>query len=253
MRHVHSTVSWSVASIAGALALTVAGCGSAEAPSAQANPAQAGAAATKPSASASVTKASSVSVMPPAPTMDSEFVAAETPIVDRTPSSRPQVVLHTSRGPVTIELFRDEAPQTVKNFLETYVENGLYSHTVFHHVDAGFIAIAGGYDAELRPVYSGDPIPNESSPDRKNAKGTVAMIRLPDDANSATSQFFFNLNDNPDFDASQAGEGYCVFGRVVRGLDALEAIAASPTTATGEFEKIPSDLAQIESVGVLRY
>jgi cyclophilin family peptidyl-prolyl cis-trans isomerase len=185
--------------------------------------------------------------------MDSEFVAAEAPVVDRTPSARPHVVLHTTRGPVTIELFRDEAPQTVKNFLETYVENGLYSHTVFHHVDAGFIAIAGGYDAELRPVYCGEPIANESSPDRKNVKGTVAMIRLPDDANSATSQFFFNLNDNPDFDASQAGEGYCVFGRVVKGLDTLDAIAASPTTSTGEFAKIPSDLAQIEAVGVLRY
>jgi cyclophilin family peptidyl-prolyl cis-trans isomerase len=253
MRRIHSTVSWSVSSIAGALALTVAGCGSAEAPSAQANAAAADTATAKAAAPTKAGKTSAAGVTPPAPAMDTPFVAAEAPVVDRTPSARPQVVLHTSRGPVTIELYRDEAPQTVKNFLETYVENGLYSHTVFHHVDAGFIAIAGGYDAELRPVYSGDPIPNESSPDRKNLKGTVAMIRLPEDANSATSQFFFNLNDNPDFDAVQAGEGYCVFGRVVNGLDTLDAIAASPTTASGEFEKIPSDLAQIETVGVLRY
>lgn len=253
MRQIHSTVSWSVASVAGALALTAAGCGSAEAPSAQANAVPTNSATAKTSAPKDPGKASTSGVLPAAPAMDSQFVAAQTPIVDRTPSARPQVVLHTSRGPVTIELFRDEAPQTVKNFLETYVENGLYSHTVFHHVDAGFIAIAGGYDAELRPVYAGDPIPNESSPDRKNVKGTVAMIRLPDDANSATSQFFFNLCDNPDFDADQAGEGYCVFGQVVKGLDTLDAIAASPTTATGEFAKIPSDLAQIETVGVLRY
>jgi cyclophilin family peptidyl-prolyl cis-trans isomerase len=253
MRHIHSTVSWSVSSIAGALALTVAGCGSSEVPTAQGTSAPANAAANDSAAATTVAKASTARGLPPAPPVDSEFVAAETPVVDRTPSARPQIVLHTSRGPVTIELFRNEAPQTVKNFLETYVENGLYSHTVFHHVDAGFIAIAGGYDSELRPVYAGDPIPNESSPDRKNVKGTVAMIRLPDDVNSATSQFFFNLNDNPDFDASQAGEGYCVFGRVVNGLDILDAIAASPTTSTGEFEKIPSDLAQIEAVGVLRY
>jgi peptidyl-prolyl cis-trans isomerase B (cyclophilin B) len=240
-------------SIAGALALAVAGCGSAEAPPAATTSGTTTSAATESSAATVAAKPAPASALPAAPDMDSQFVRAETPVVDRTPSARPQVVLHTSHGIVTVELFRDEAPETVRNFLETYVENGLYTHTVFHHVDAGFIAIAGGYDGDLRPVYSGDPIPNESSPDRKNVKGTVAMVRLPDNANSATSQFFFNLNDNPDFDAAKPGEGYCVFGRVTKGLEILDSIAAAPTTAMKEFPKIPSDLAEIETVGVLRY
>lgn len=249
MLQFRSSFSFGASFVAGAFALAVAGCGSAEAPSATATDAS----QEQPSSTTKVAQAAPSGVLPPAPPVDTEFVPAETRVVDRTPSARPQVVLHTSHGDVTIELFRQEAPQTVQNFLETYVENGLYTHTVFHHVDAGFIAIAGGYDEKLRPLYSGDPIPNESSPDRKNVKGTVAMIRLPDDANSATSQFFFNLNDNPDFDAAQAGEGYCVFGRVTKGLEILDAIAAAPTTSTGEFSKIPSDLAEIAAVDVLRY
>lgn len=248
MRYFRSSMSLGASWFAGALALAVAGCGSAEAP-----PTTTTSASATSSAPTTAAKAAPAKAVPPAPTIDSEFVQAEAPVIDRTPSARPQVVLHTSRGVVTIELFRDAAPQTVRNFLETYVENGLYTHTVFHHVDAGFIAIAGGYDGDLRPVYSGEPIPNESSPDRKNVKGTVAMVRLPDNANSATSQFFFNLNDNPDFDAAQAGEGYCVFGRVTKGMEILDAIAAAPTTAMQEFPKIPSDLAEIEAVGVLRY
>jgi peptidyl-prolyl cis-trans isomerase B (cyclophilin B) len=248
MRHFRSSTFLSASWFAGALALAVAGCGSAEAP-----PTATTSAVSSTSAPAAAAKPAPASALPAAPDMDSQFVRAEAPVVDRTPSARPQVVLHTSHGVVMIELFRDDAPQTVRNFLETYVENGLYTHTVFHHVDAGFIAIAGGYDGDLRPVYSGEPIPNESSPDRKNVKGTVAMVRLPDNADSATSQFFFNLNDNPDFDAAKPGEGYCVFGRVTKGLEILDAIAASPTTAMEEFPKIPSDLAEIETVGVLRY
>lgn len=248
MLRFRSSFSFGASWIAGAFALVVAGCGSAEAPSATATSSP-----VQPSSATKVVKAAPSSVLPPAPAVDSEFVPAETRVVDRTPSARPQVVLHTSHGDVTIELFRNEAPETVRNFLETYVENGLYTHSVFHHVDAGSIAIAGGYDEKLRPLYAGEPIPNESAPDRKNVKGTVAMIRLPDDANSATSQFFFNLNDNPDLDAAQAREGYCVFGRVTKGLEVLDAIAAQPTMATGEFAKIPSDLAEIAAVDVLRY
>lgn len=248
MRYLLSSISLSASWLAGALALASVGCGSAESPSPAAT------APSTPTTPQTASKAADPSdAALPALPMDSEFVQAETPVVDRTPSARPQVALHTSHGVVTIELFREEAPQTVRNFLETYVENGLYTHTVFHHVDAGFIAIAGGYDGDLRPVYAGEPIPNESSPRLKNVKGTVAMVRLPDNADSATSQFFFNLSDNPDFDAASNGEGYCVFGRVIEGIEVLDRIAAAPTTAMQEFPKIPSDLAKIETVGVLRY
>ena len=116
--------------------------------------------------------------------------------------------------------------------------------------------IGGGYTADMQPKPARTPIFNESRNGISNRRGTVAMIRDPESPHSATSQFFINLADNPDFDF-KPGEtddvlGYCVFGQVVVGLDVVERIAQMPTTSIGEFAKVPSPAVAIQSVERLR-
>ncbi len=158
--------------------------------------------------------------------------------------SDPVVVLHTSQGDVTVKLFAEKAPRTVENFLRGYAERGFYEQTIFHHVEAGQMLIAGGYTADLQRKPGRTPIYNESSNGLLNRRGTVAMIRDPEAPHSATSEFFVNLADNPDFDFKTTDEddlpGYCVFGEVVSGMEVVERIAQLPTTSLGEFAKVPS-------------
>jgi peptidyl-prolyl cis-trans isomerase A (cyclophilin A) len=158
--------------------------------------------------------------------------------------SDPVVVLHTSQGDVTVKLFAEKAPRTVENFLRGYAERGFYEQTIFHHVEPGQMLIAGGYTADLQRKPGRTPIYNESSNGLLNRRGTVAMIRDPEAPHSATSEFFVNLADNPDFDfkSTDADDlpGYCVFGEVVAGMDVIERIAQLPTTSLGEFAKVPS-------------
>jgi cyclophilin family peptidyl-prolyl cis-trans isomerase len=168
----------------------------------------------------------------------------------------PVVVLHTSAGDIKLQLYAEKAPQTVANFLRNYVERGFYEQTIFHHVEPGMMLIGGGFTADLQPKPTKAPIYNESRNGLQNKKGTIAMIHEPNAAHSATSQFFVNLQDNPDLDF-QAGEeadvfGYCVFGKVVEGLDVVERIAGQPTTAQGDFVSIPVETVMIERVEELR-
>lgn len=170
--------------------------------------------------------------------------------------ANPIVVLHTTAGDVKLELFADKSPQTVDNFLLNYATSGFYDQTVFHHVEAGMMLIGGGYTADMQAKPARTPIFNESRNGVSNRRGTVAMIRDPESPHSATSQFFINLADNLDFDF-KAGEaddvlGYCVFGQVVAGLDVIDHIAKMPTTAIGEFAKVPSPSVAIQSVERLR-
>ena len=156
----------------------------------------------------------------------------------------PMVVLHTSQGDVTLKLFPENAPRTVENFLRGYAERGFYEQTIFHHVEPGQMIIAGGYTADLQRKPTRAPIYNESRNGLLNRRGTVAMIRDPEAPHSATSEFFINLADNPDFDFKASDDddmpGYCVFGEVVSGMDVIDQIAQLPTASLGEFAKVPS-------------
>jgi len=134
------------------------------------------------------------------------------------------VVIDTSMGPITAELYDAEAPITVKNFL-AYVDAKFYDNTIFHRVIKGFMNQGGGMTVELKEKKTRDPIKNEAFNGKKNLKGTLAMARTSE-PDSATAQFFINAKDNPFLDrkGGAGGEGYCVFGKVIDGMDVVEAI-----------------------------
>lgn len=153
--------------------------------------------------------------------------AAEMPAVPAAEAGNPVVVLETSRGEIHIELYPDKAPITVANFLQ-YVKSGHYNGTIFHRVIPGFMIQGGGMTADMTPKATNAPIKNEASNGLKNERGTIAMARtnVPD---SATCQFFINVNNNVDLNYAGPGrEGYAVFGRVVRGMEVADAIVSVP-------------------------
>jgi cyclophilin family peptidyl-prolyl cis-trans isomerase len=153
----------------------------------------------------------------------------------------PAVVLDTTAGPIIIELDAARAPISTENFLK-YVDAGFYDGLIFHRVIPGFMIQGGGFDEQLREKSEGmrPPIRNESGRGLSNQRGTIAMART-NDPNSATSQFFINLVDNANLD--DYGGGYAVFGKVVAGLDAVDAIARVPTgrknSSMGPLENVP--------------
>jgi peptidyl-prolyl cis-trans isomerase B (cyclophilin B) len=167
-------------------------------------------------------------------------------------AGQPMVRLTTSAGPIDIELYADKAPETVANFL-AYVEGGHYDGLLFHRVIPGFVIQGGGLEAGMRPRPTRDPIPNEADNGLRNETGTLSMARTGD-PHSATSQFFINLSDNEFLDhraRSADGWGYAVFGRVVAGMEAVEAIAAAPTHNVGPHRDVPVEDALIVSAEVL--
>lgn len=162
------------------------------------------------------------------------------------------VLMKTSLGDIKIELFDDQAPITVKNFL-SYVNDRFYDGTVFHRVIPNFMIQGGGYDKDLQQKPTKPPIKNEASNGLKNVKGTVAMARTGV-VDSATSQFFINVVDNAFLDhknTSPQGFGYAVFGKVVEGMDVVLKIAQVPTQRVGMHEAVPKDPVVIESVRVV--
>lgn len=164
-------------------------------------------------------------------------------------SSNPSVVVKTSMGSFTIELYADKAPVTVENFLR-YVDDGFYSGTLFHRVIDGFMIQGGGLDREMKRKETRAGIVNEAGNKLKNVVGTVAMARTGD-PNSASSQFFVNVNDNAALDyrdTSREGIGYCVFGKVVQGMDVVEKIKAVPTGVKNGMRDVPTTPVVIESV-----
>ncbi len=150
---------------------------------------------------------------------------------------RPVVVLETSKGVIKMELFPDAAPKTVENFLR-YVDAGFYTDTVFHRVIPKFVVQGGGFTPELdfKPTFDATPI--ETKNGLTNDRGTVAMARM-DDKDSATSQFFFNLADNDKLNRSGFNFGYTVFGRVVEGMEVVDAIAQVQTSTRGPMQDVP--------------
>jgi cyclophilin family peptidyl-prolyl cis-trans isomerase len=164
----------------------------------------------------------------------------------------PVVVVETSAGPITIELFKDQAPVSVENFLQ-YARDGFYTNTIWHRVVPGYVIQGGGYTADLASKPTRPPIQNEATNGLTNRKGTVAMARTHA-ARSATSQFFINLLDNPGLDHQGLAPddfGYAVFGRVIDGWDAVNAIASTRTAMTKEgMENVPVTPIVIKSVSV---
>lgn len=159
------------------------------------------------------------------------------------------VLMKTSEGPIRIELWADKAPVTVANFLK-YVDGGFYDGTIFHRVIDGFMIQGGGFTPDMKQKQAQEPIKNEASADLKNASGTIAMARTSV-VDSATSQFFINVNDNEFLnhrDKSPSGFGYAVFGKVVEGMDVVERIKKVQTTSHGPFQDVPAKPVVIESV-----
>ena len=161
----------------------------------------------------------------------------------------PEVVIKTSAGDLRVRLNAEKAPVTVENFLESYVDRGFYSNTIFHHVDPGYL-VTGGYTADLEPKEVRAPIKSEASNGLKNVRGTVTMSRSPEYGDSATSQFFINVTaaSSLDYDESKENAGYCVFGEVIEGMDIVDRIANSEVHETGEFPQMPVTAIIITSI-----
>lgn len=164
----------------------------------------------------------------------------------------PRVELKTSMGTLVLELDQVKAPRTVANFLD-YVRNGFYDNFIFHRVVKGFVIQSGAYDKDLVEYETNGPIRNEAANGLKNLRGTVAMARYGD-PHSADSQFFINLSDNPKLDHKSRtldGYGYCVFGRVIRGMEVVDAIGNVETHALNGFEDVPVEPVFIERASIL--
>lgn len=142
-------------------------------------------------------------------------------------TENPRVLIKTTDGDITIELFADNSPITVENFLR-YAEDGHYDSTLFHRVISNFMIQGGGFDAELKEKETRDPIVNESKNKLHNTRGTVAMARTSA-PNSATAQFFINQRSNLRLDWSGGKDGYTVFGEVIDGMQVVDIISLADT------------------------
>lgn len=151
----------------------------------------------------------------------------------------PQVKVQTNMGDFVLELNPKAAPKTVENFL-TYVKSGFYKNTLFHRVIPNFMIQGGGFVSGMEEKDTRKAIALESRNGLSNLRGTIAMARTSD-PNSATSQFFINVRDNHFLDADQAqdGYGYAVFGRVISGMQTVDAIARGKTHSVGYYDDVP--------------
>ncbi|HDK37593.1 MAG TPA: peptidyl-prolyl cis-trans isomerase [Thiolapillus brandeum] len=162
-------------------------------------------------------------------------------------AEQPKVLMETSKGDIELTLDQDKAPISVANFLR-YADEGFYNGTVFHRVIDGFMIQGGGMGEDMQKKPTHEPIQNEAKNGLKNQRGTIAMARTRD-PHSATSQFFINHKDNANLDyPSFDGWGYAVFGKVTKGMDVVDAIAASPTTTMMGRRDVPVETILIISV-----
>lgn len=161
----------------------------------------------------------------------------------------PVVVMQTSMGIIEIELYPDKAPATVENFL-SYVGNGFYNGTIFHRVIGNFMIQGGGFTPGMNQKSTSFPITNEAANGLSNLRGTISMARTME-PHSATSQFFINVVDNRFLDyqsPSTEGFGYCVFGRVIKGMDVVDRIKSVQTGNRGFFQDVPVSDVVIQSI-----
>jgi peptidyl-prolyl cis-trans isomerase A (cyclophilin A) len=156
-------------------------------------------------------------------------------------------VIDTSLGAITIELDAAKAPITVKNF-EDYAKAKHYDGLIFHRVIPGFMIQGGGFTPDMEQKATKAPIKNEAKNRLKNLRGTLAMARTSD-PDSATSQFFINVNDNESLNHQDDGNfGYAVFGKVLSGMDVVDKIVSTPTETKGRYESVPVKPVVIKSV-----
>ena len=162
------------------------------------------------------------------------------------------ILLKTNLGDIKIELDYDKAPVTAKNF-EDYVQQGHYDGTIFHRVIKGFMIQGGGFTSDFEQKPTMDPIKNEANNGLENVRGSIAMARTSD-PHSATAQFFINTVDN-DFlnfrSKDTMGWGYCVFGKVVEGMDVVDKIEGTRTSNRGFFRDVPVEDIVIESAKIV--
>ena len=177
--------------------------------------------------------------------------AQSTPAGDtsETQGGNPVVIISTSKGDIKVELFKNEAPVTVENFL-SYVNDGFYDGTIFHRVIPNFMVQGGGFTPDFAQKPTKAPIKNEANNGLKNDRGTLAMARTQV-VDSATSQFFINIVNNDFLNNGARDFGYAVFGKVIDGMDVVDAIAAVPTSNKGMHGDVPTEDVVIESVKVV--
>jgi cyclophilin family peptidyl-prolyl cis-trans isomerase len=186
------------------------------------------------------------------------FLAVAAPAAQSAPKAQspaaanPRVLLETSKGNILIELNADKAPKTVKNFLD-YVNSGHYAGTIFHRVIPGFMIQGGGFTGDMKEKENRPPIQNEADNGLQNQRGTLAMARTPD-PNSASDQFFINVANNGFLNhrgKTAEGWGYAVFGKVVEGMDVVDAIVKVSTTTKGPYQNVPVEPVVIRKASVV--
>jgi len=178
------------------------------------------------------------------------LLQAATPAAPLQPApGNPVVVVETSMGSITIELFKDQAPVSTANFLQ-YVRDGFYPGTVWHRVVPGYVIQGGGFTADLSEKPTRPPIQNEATNGLTNRRGTVAMARTRS-LRSATSQFYINLSNNASLDHrgfSPEVFGYAVFGRVIEGMDVVDRIGAVKTGVKDGMDDVPLEPVIIKGI-----
>jgi cyclophilin family peptidyl-prolyl cis-trans isomerase len=167
-------------------------------------------------------------------------------------AGNPTAVIHTSKGDIELELFAEQAPRTVENFIG-YASSGFYDGTLFHRVISHFMIQGGGFTPDMEKKPTGEPIPNEADNGLSNKRGTIAMART-NDPHSATAQFFINVQDNMNLDhtgqGSSATWGYAVFGRVTSGMEVVDDIRFVQTDRVGPYSDVPVEPVVIERVEI---
>jgi len=171
--------------------------------------------------------------------------AEKKPAGKKQAAANPVVALSTTFGDITIELYSDKAPITVKNFLG-YVDAGFYDGTIFHRVIPEFMIQGGGFTKDMKQKQTQPPIKNEADNGLRNSRGTITMARTSD-INSATSQFFVNLKENTFLDHMVRDFGYAVFGNVIKGMEVVDKIAAVRTGNRGMQQNVPIEPVIIRS------
>lgn len=164
-------------------------------------------------------------------------------------AANPQLVIETNHGNIIVELYPEKAPKTVANFMQ-YVNSGFYKDTIFHRVINRFMIQGGGFTANMAEKETRAPIVNEAGNGLLNEVGTLAMARTSD-PNSATAQFFINLENNQFLNYQSPDPeliGYCVFGRVLKGMDVVRDIASTPTGYSGPYSDVPKSPVVIQQI-----
>jgi len=182
---------------------------------------------------------------------DEETQSAPEADVEEKAEGLKYVELVTNKGSIVVELDEQKAPVTVANFLR-YVEKGFYEGTVFHRVIPNFMIQGGGFTPDMTKKTTHEPIVNEAGNGLKNTRGTVAMART-NAPHSATSQFFINVVDNPPLNyVGDARPGYAVFGKVIEGMQVVDAIAKTKTRQVGAYRDVPAEPIIIKSARLVK-